>query len=353
MRRRVITLVFCIAALGGLAPGAAQARRLQPLLDQPPLSTHFKDAVITGDRKGPVARAAADRMQFKPYPVKEGYSVAVAVSPRYTNLDQAVVQSYVDFLDELPHSTELKFLGIYIAPPDEVLADCGGQPGTLACYLTQPQTMIVPGEQTDAGFGVSTSYVITHEYGHHIANHRTNAPFDAFTFGPKYWASYEMVCDKTDKGLLAPGNEAELYDRNPGEGWAETYAHMKYPDQRWQMTPLLAPDEGAFAAAAKDVADTPTRMQAKVFRGRGTRTFHFTLALDGPLSFRLQGPKRANYNLVVSSDGGGGGTTHAAGSRDVLAYKAVCRTLAAENVSVTVKRVKGSGPFTLRIWYAG
>jgi hypothetical protein len=104
--------------------------------------------------------------------------------------------------------------------------------------------MIVPGEQTDSGYGVSTSYVITHEYGHHIANHRSNAPFDAFTYGPKYWASYEMVCDRSDRGLLAPGNEGDKYDLNPGEGWADAYAHLKYPEQGWQLTPLLAPDAG-------------------------------------------------------------------------------------------------------------
>jgi hypothetical protein len=361
MTRRLATLTLALAAGAGLAPAAAQTRpQLQPLLDQAPLAGgHFRDAVISrAAARGRLAHASAS-LDFKAYPTSEGYSVGVAVSARYATFDPAVAQTYVSYLDSLPHSTELRRLGIYIAPADEVLTECGGQAGTLACYDSGSQIMIVPGEQTDSGYGVTTSYVITHEYGHHIANHRSNAPFDAFSWGPKYWASYEMVCDRTAKALLAPGNEADFYDRNPGEGWAETYAHMKYPDQPWQLTPILQPDTGAFAAAAKDISDLWHGPVTKVFRGsfgRGgssTRSFKFTLNLDGALSVRLKGPSASNYNLQLSSTGGGGGRTSARGSRDAISYKAACRTQPSEVVTVTVKRVTGSGPFSARLSYDG
>jgi hypothetical protein len=359
MPRRLALISLCLA-LTGLAPAAAEARpRLLPLIDEPPATTHFKDAVLSGRSDARVAHAATTTGDFRAYPTKEGYSVGVAVSSRYATPDPTVAQSYVDFLDGLPHSTELRLLGVYIAPADEVLSLCGGDPGTLACYDAQSQLMVVPGEQTDTGFGVTTSYVITHEYGHHIANRRSNAPFNAFAFGPKYWSSYELVCDRAGKGELAPGNEAELYDRNPGEDWAETYARLKYPDQPWTFYDGIKPDAGAFAAAGKDVSDLWHANRTRIFQGnfrRGgasTRTFSFTLNLDGALSMRLRGPAKANYNLVAKSDGGGGGSTKAAGSRDVLSYKAACRTLPVENVTMTVKRVRGFGPFTLRLSYAG
>jgi len=362
MRRRLAIPSLCLAIVGFL-PAAAEARpRLQPLIDQAPGTTYFKDAVLPGTSSRTaklVARAAATSQNFRAYPTKEGYSVAVAISDRYATPDPSVAETYVSFLDSLPHSSELHKLGIYIAPADEVLSLCGGQEGTLACYLSNPQLMIVPGEQTDAGYGVTTSYVITHEYGHHIANNRSNAPFSAFTFGPKFWSSYELVCDRAIKKELAPGNEAELYATNPGEGWAETYAHMKYPEQAWTFSELLKPDEGAFAAAAKDISDLWHGQKARAFRGtfrRGgpsTRTFTFDLTLDGSLSLRLRGPRKSNYNFTVTSDGGGSGSTKIAGSRDGISYRAACRSLPTEHLTVTVKRVRGFGPFSLRVAYAG
>jgi hypothetical protein len=219
--------------------------------------------------------------------------------------------------------------------------------------------MVVPGEQMQTASGVTTSYVVAHEYGHHIAANRTNAPFNAFAFGPKYWASYEMVCDRTSQGQLAPGNEDQFYLSNPGEGWAETYAQLKYPDVGWQFTPLLKPDAAAFAAARKDVLTPWSQQVNKVFKGSfgrsgsNSKRFTFPITLDGALNVKLTGPAKTNYNLVITSDAGGRGATTRAGSRDTISYEAACREAPTEHVTVTVKRVKGSGPFTLRVQYAG
>jgi hypothetical protein len=350
-------LVLALVAAAG-APAAAQARpQAQPLVDLRPVSTNFKDRVLHSSATTARAAATAD---FHAYPTKDGSTVAVAISAAYGGQLASVAQSYVDFLDSMPHGPELSKLRIIIATPDEVLQGCGGVEGTLACYDSGTEIMLVPGEQmADNSTGVTTSYVVAHEYGHHIAANRSNAPFSAFQFGPKYWASYERVCNLTTKNELFPGNETIFYKQNPGEAWAETYAHLTYPTVPWQFTPLLKPDQAGNAAALQDVLNPWKGPVRQVYKGSfgahgsNTRRFSFDLTLDGALSARLHGPRSANYNLVISSNGRDEGRTSKAGGRDRLSYQAACRQTAVEHVTVTVKRVTGSGPFTLRLSYAG
>jgi hypothetical protein len=216
--------------------------------------------------------------------------------------------------------------------------------------------MVVPGEQT-VGAHVSASYVVAHEYGHHIANHRSNAPFSALAFGPKRWASQEDVCTNTLNGRLAPGDEAENYDANPGEAWAETYAQLKYPQTAWQFTSLLKPTSEAFRQALLDVTEPWTTRRTTSFRGTLTPAHRqsrhtFRLRYDGELTIRLRGPGRANFDLAVRSDGAGQGTTTAAGSKDTLSYQAACVKDPA-TVAVTVTRRSGAGPYQLAVISAG
>ena len=352
-------LALAATALLALPASASAKPVLQPLKDEAPLGYRFKDRFFTSNAR--TARVSVSHATWKKYPIKDGQTVQAAVSDRYgTTLDPSVVQTYVSFLDSLEHGPELAKLKIFIAPPDEVLSECGGVQGTLACYDSRTEIMVVPGDEPDTGSsGVTISYLVAHEYGHHIATNRSDAPFSAFQFGPKYWSSYEMVCDRSAKGLLAPGNESQFYLSNPGEGWAETYAQLKYPEVAWQYNPLMKPDAAAFAAASKDVLTPWTKNVPKVFKGsfpRGgsnTRQFHFDLTLDGRLSARLSGPRSSNYNLVFTSNGRSEGRTSTPGSHDSVSYDAACREDQLEHVTVTVKRASGSGPFTLRLSYAG
>jgi hypothetical protein len=351
-------LILAIAALLPAAAAAAARPTAEPLVDRAPLGSHFKDRVTSSSPR--VAHAAISG-NWASYPTKEGTTVSAAISDAYGGqVSTQVAQSYVDFLDSLDHGPELSSLKIYIAPPAEVTVDCGGQEGTLACYDSRTMIMVVPGQPTDTGSsGVTTSYVVAHEYGHHIAAHRDNDPFSAFSWGPKYWASYELVCDRTAKGQLAPGNEQQYYLSNPGEGWAETYAQLKYPDVEWQFNPLMKPDAGAFAAARQDVLNPWEANVTKVFKGtfgkRGSnlRRYRFDLTLDGTLRVRLYGPKKSNYNMSIRSNGRYQGRTTKPGSRDTVAYEAACRLDPTEHVTITVKRASGRGPFRVRLSYAG
>jgi len=357
---RIRTTIALALAVAVALPAAALAKpQAQPLKDETPFGTNFKDRVTSSNPR--VAHASISGQWFS-YPTGEGSTIAAAISDRYAqgSLNTHVVQSYVDFLASLDHGAELPLLKIYIAPPDEVLSECGGQQGTLACYDSGTKIMVVPGEEPDTGSsGVTLSYVVAHEYGHHIAASRNNDPFSSFRVGPKYWSSYEMVCDRSLKGLLAPGNEQEFYLSNPGEGWAETYAQLKYPDVEWQYNPLMKPDQGAFDAARRDVLTPWHSAVTKVFkgtfgkRGKAFRQFKFELTLDGRLQMRLKGPRSSNYDLHITSNGRDQGSTRSSGSRDSFNYEAACRQEPVEHATVTVRRIKGSGPFSLRLTYAG
>jgi hypothetical protein len=218
----------------------------------------------------------------------------------------------------------------------------------------------VPGDSEQSG-GVSTSFVIAHEYGHHVAAFRSNAPFPALDYGPKRWASYERVCSRALDGRLAPGDEGRRYAANPGEAWAETYAHLVYPDVRWDYVRILEPDRGSLAAARADVLDPWTSGRTRSFAGRfapgrdgATKRFTLRLSLDGALRVKLDGPRRAQYDLRLLSAGGTLARSRAAGSGDRVVLRAACRTRAgAEPLTLAVVRRSGSGPFTLRVGYAG
>lgn len=327
----------------GAVPATAQPaspRTAQALVDVTPLTTDFADRVLSSE---PSARAAVAG-RTAAYQAADGQTVAVTLSDAY-RADPAIGQSYVDFLSSLTHGTELGKLKVFIDTPAGVRERCGGAEGTLACYNSGTHVMTVPGEQVqDAGDGVTTSYVVAHEYGHHVAEFRANPPFRAVATGPKRWASYERVCRRTQDGQLFPGDEDDHYTENPGESWAETYARLKYPDVAWTFTPLLTPDAGALAAARSDVLTPWTSYRKKRFSGRGSESISFPLNLDGAFRARVT---KGKARLSIRSDGRPQGSTRP-GQRS-LGFDLACRSSAAP---VTTIKASGSS-FTVEVVYAG
>jgi hypothetical protein len=354
VRRAIPLLAAAAAALALPACALAGQRRPQPLVKVAPLTTTFTDRVIDS---GPGIRAKAAQATSA-YQAPDGTTVQVSFDSAYRE-DPNVAQSYVNYLGSLPHGSELSKLHLLLAPPDQVKTDCGGVDGVLACYDGRSHEMIVPGEQVSSDSGVSTAYVVTHEYGHHIATFRSNPPFNALDWGPKYWASYKLICNYVLAGRLAPGAEGTFYRANPGEGWAETYARLTFPDQPWTFAQLLKPSAAALEVAKKDVLTPWTAPVSRDYTGRFTpggpneKVVQFPLTLDGALKMKLSGPANTNYDLVASSLGTRRGTTKAPGSQDSLKWAAACRQRRTETVSVRVVRRSGSGPFTLNLQYAG
>lgn len=197
-----------------------------------------------------------------------GETVTVRVSDSLPP-ETATPESWAQFLVGLTHGPEISLLTTYIASLDEVQQMCGSR--TLGCYSRDQ--MVALGETTIDG--TTAEEVVRHEYGHHIAMHRLNAPWIAVDWGPKYWASSATVCSRVSRQEAFPGDEGSNYTQNPGEAWAEVYRLM---DERkagietatWPIiAPSFYPDEAALQAAERDVLQPWTAGRTTVF----SRTF--------------------------------------------------------------------------------
>ena len=122
------------------------------------------------------------------YTASTNEQVDVSVSSAYP-ADQPIGQRWADFFAALPHGPELARLKAYVAPLSEVQVICGGS--AVGCY--GDDQLIVTNEPA---LGFAPEEVARHEYGHHIALNRSNAPWRAFDWGPKRWATAAHVCSR-------------------------------------------------------------------------------------------------------------------------------------------------------------
>lgn len=203
-----------------------------------------------------------------------GETVNVLVSAAYA-VDPAIPQGVADFLAQLYHGAELATVTVYVAPLPEVQSLCGSEAG--GCYSAVRQIIVAPGE--DLPNGTSTETVLAHEYGHHVAASRDNAPWAAVNWGTKRWATRADVCRRATEGTAFPGDEGERYFLNPGEAFAEAYRFLNFQKAAWPSWPLTPwnsdpsffPDQAALDAVREDVLDPWTGPTEKLWRGRLTR----------------------------------------------------------------------------------
>src|SRR2546426_3477168 len=192
------------------------------------------------------------------YRTAAGELVTIYASNSYP-VDPALGQRWADLLGSLVHGSEISTVTVLLATPTQIAPVCGAD--AVACYSPQGAVLYTPGE--DPGTDLSAEAVITHEYGHHVAANRTNAPWTALDTGPKRWASAMQVCARARTGELFPGAEDPThYTLNPGEGWAETYRVLNerkagIPEAPWQIvTQALYPTAAALTAAEQDVTNS-------------------------------------------------------------------------------------------------
>jgi hypothetical protein len=294
------------------------------------------------------------------YRAQDGQVVYVRVSNAVPN-GPAVAQQIVNFLGTRLHGLELGRLRVYVGTPAEIRSACGGDDRVLACYAAGERRMYIPDRDPQAGSraGFTRDYAVTHELGHHIAAYRSNSPWPALDWGAKYWSSYKFICAGVDAGRYYPGNQGDHYLDDPGESFADTYAHLHYPDVPWQFNDGLRPDAGAFEAVRRDVLQPWQRSTVRTLNGnlnlaRTARALSFQSSLDGRVDLRLAGPRTANYDIgLYDSSRQLVDRTRARGSRDRLRLT-LCRDgTPTINALVRVFRRSGAGRFTLTALYPG
>jgi hypothetical protein len=279
--RRLAVLLSGALLLGALGVGAFARDERQAFV----APAHAR--ALTADLDTPLTASAQSAEPFRGGSIttSSGETVEVYVSESLSP-EVATPEGWAEFLTRLTHGSELPKLTTYIASFSEVQEICG-----------------------------SPEEVVRHEYGHHIAYNRLNAPWVAVDWGPKRWASAANVCAKVSRREAYPGDEGSNYARNPGEAWAETYRLM---DERkagittatWPIiAPSFYPDEASLVAAEQDVLQPWTAQRTTVVgRVFGKKTakvwwIPLTTTLDGDVRVSATVPNGGTYDVaLVGSD---------------------------------------------------
>jgi hypothetical protein len=189
-----------------------------------------------------------------------GRTVNMFMSDRFSNDSSVWLQEWADWITHtLRYGSELEAATFYILTQEEVAAACGAN--AYGCYSPSSQILVIPGNHYADGTRIEQ--VLMHEYGHHIARNRDNAPWSAADYGPKRWATAANVCGRALTGTAFPGDEGTNYRLNPGEVFAETYSKLIWRSVTWTTTWLewpwywdgsFTPTEDTYSAASADVA---------------------------------------------------------------------------------------------------
>ena len=343
-----------LVALVGAGGAAARTDPSAERLDSPSLAEIARGPAYLADT---TVAAAPSRAAYwgGPTLASTGETVTIYVSDAYPQ-DPATAQRWADYFAGLAHGPELSRLTAYLAPLTQVQSVCGDD--ALACYSPGSESLVAPGD--DPASDTSAEAIVTHEYGHHVAENRSNAPWVAEDSGTKRWATYEQVCANTRAGRLFPGAETvPRYQLNPGEGFAEAYRVLNErlagrPETPWNIvSSTLYPDSTALAALQQDVTTPwtgPTAIRLSGALGAKTRSRTATVAtpLDGTLRLTVQAPARSRFALSAISPSGRrlAAVTTTASARTRAVTATVCGS---RSVAVRVSRVSGSGTYRLTV----
>ena len=242
-----------------------------------------------------------------PVTAADGETVTIFVQDELLAADPTTPQRFADLLTSLLHGSELSQLTLNLATLDRVRQVCGA--GALGCYSPRAMSIVALGQDLRT---ITARSIVTHEYGHHLANSRSNEPWPAVDWGTKRWASYENICKRSKSGELFPGDESENYEFNPGEDFAENYRvlnerRLGVEELPWQVVDAsLYPDQTALDLLAQDITNPWTHATSTTLRGT------FTFARDRP---RLPCPDAARRVVQRDAPGARGLALHASGRR--------------------------------------
>lgn len=371
-RYRLIPAALLTAAMaGGL--GAAPAASAAPVSALTPEQAEaaavpgarFRDRVLPAHPR-PVAHAASASVNPKDrfgvtrgglYTGRSGSDSAtlrIYVSNRFATWDRSLNQLWANRFVAMLHGSEISSLKVYISPLAEIRspAVCGSWADS--CYDPNDGTMYLTGEVTEDGADIVQ--IAMHEYAHHIAANRLNTPWDALSWGPKHWASAQKVCSYSSQRLMWPGDAWNHYEDHPGEIWAETYrlvtsAHQSVSPDPWEiLNPRWNPagSQSILAAAGLDVTfpwkghRVTTATGSLGASGSQSVTTTIPMALDGRVSATLSVKGSLKTKLeILSPSGSRIGST--------AATSAVANACSVSSARVVVRRVSGTGTWSLRV----
>jgi hypothetical protein len=286
------------------------------------------------------------------YTVATGETVTVYISATYGASDEQA-REWANWFASLPHGAELGLVTAYLAPLGEVESICGST-DVLGCYGDQRLVSL-----GDSSSGMPPASIAAHEYGHHVANNRSNAPWTAIDWGTKRWATSMHICARVAASTAFPGDEGFNYALNPGEGFAESYrvlVEMNGTGEGYDWPIVDAsfrPDAEALAAVREDVLHPWAGPTTTTVRGtflRRSRVWASTVPTprDGDVRVQLTVPGGEIGDVKLVTDDGR--ATLATGSWDSRGGKSLAyRVCGARSLRVRLTRNGAATRFTLRI----
>jgi hypothetical protein len=270
--------------------------------------------VVWGEPGAASARISASASAQR-YSINDGSGATIAVEVTAACAESCEVtdpQRVADFIGTLIHGDEVDLLTVQLDTEYQLGYDCGF--GAEACYFSGDNKIVIGGYEEADSSGATFDFVLAHEYGHHVAQHRDMpAPFgNAVDWGTERWASLENVCQGKRRGRLYPGDEGTHYFEDPGEAFAEAFAHYRFPDLpvQWRYAPSLRPTPAAFRTIREDTLK-PWRGRTSLVlsghvpaRGEGAVVEALRTPLDGTVSLRPNSLRRRGYELALRSRAG-------------------------------------------------
>jgi len=238
-------------------------------------------------------------------------SIAVNVSAAcQRECDAADPQAIANFIGTLVHGPEVNLLTVQLDTTFELGFDCGFD--AQACYFSGENKIVVSGNDDPAPDSASREFVLAHEYGHHVAQHRDlPAPFpSAIDWGTERWASAVNVCQGKRSGDFFPGDEGGHYYEDPGEAFAESFAFSRFPEAAvaWAWSPALRPTAASLEALREDTLKPWLGRTSFTVSGRippdGVAVQEFRTPFDGQVSISPAGTRRLGYELTIRNRSG-------------------------------------------------
>jgi hypothetical protein len=347
-----VAMVGAVAGVASVDPAPAATQRLESpgLAEIGVVRAAIPDSLLSPAAGRKLTASAAWGGTFT---TPAGEPVTIHVSDTYPQ-DPARAQRWADFLGSLVHGSEISTVEVFLAPLNEVQRVCGFD--ALACYNPGTKMLVTPGDDPDVD--VTAEAVVTHEYGHHVANSRSDAPWAAIAYGTKRWASYQQVCANTVAGKYFPGAEDALrYRLNPGEAFAESYRVLNQrragvPETAWNIvTRALYPDDTALSLIQQDVVNpwqvnSSSTITAALRRTARVKTYTVPTALDGNVRVTVRGAKNTRVRVDLLSTSGTKRTVTVSGRSTRSLGGTVCGP---RSVKIRVTATRGAGNIKLTV----